>query len=217
VVVQEGGLVDGGSKIMKTPGMKTDGVHLTLTHTSKLRLAEISRPTTVQKLLMVEVGLHGQEANTALQGMVVAVQVASMEATYSGMMKTTAATLIENMTQFQMETMITILESIFAAGVMEMLMNLCFFLQIGHLPSIVMVELVRRCLECMTLCNFLSILMMKTPAMPIAVLEIIPMVPAIAIMNSISAIIDPVKCLGICLIFFALSILLQAFFWVVFQ
>ena len=194
MVVQQDGLVDRGSKIMKTIGMQTDGVHLTLTHTSELGLAEISGPTTVQKLLMVEVGLHDQEANTALQGMVVAVQVGSMEATYTGMMKT-ATTLMENKTQFQ-TTMIAILKSIFAAEVMEMLMNLCFSLQIRHLPSIVMMELVRRCLECAILNNFLSILMMKTPAMPIAVLEIVPMVPVIAIMNSISAIIDLDKMLG---------------------
>ena len=195
MVVQQDGLVDGGSKIMKTTGMKTDGIHLTLTHTSELGLAEISGPTTVQKLLMVEVGLHGQEANTALLGMAVAVQVASMEATYFGMMKT-ATTLMENKFQFQMETMIAIPESIFAAEVMEMLMNLCFSRRIRHSPSTVMVELVRRCVECAILNNFLSILMMKTPAMPIAVLEIVPMVPVIAIMNSISAIIDLDKMLG---------------------
>ena len=180
---------------MKTIGMKTDGVHLTLTHTSELGLAEISGLTTVQKLLMVEVGLHGQEANTALQGMAVAVQVASIQATYSGMMKTTT-TLMENKIQFLTGTMIAIPESIFAAEVMEMLMNLCFSRRIRHSPSTVMVELVRRCVECAILNNFLSILMMKTPAMPIAVLEIVPMVPVIAIMNSISAIIDLDKMLG---------------------
>ena len=195
MVVQQDGLVDRGSKIMKTIGMKTDGLHLTLTHTSELGLAEISGPTTVQKLLMVEVGLHGQEANTALLGMAVAVQVGSMEATYTGMMKT-ATTLMKNKIQFQTESMIAIPKSIFAAEVMEMLMNLCFSLQIRHLPSIVMMELVRRCVECAILNNFLSILMMKTPAMPIAVLEIVPMVPVIAIMNSISAIIDLDKMLG---------------------
>ena len=44
MVVQRGGLVDGDSKIMKTTIMKTDGVHLTLTHTLELGLAEISGP-----------------------------------------------------------------------------------------------------------------------------------------------------------------------------
>ena len=181
--------MDGGSKTMRTIITKTDGVHLTLTHTLELGLAEISKPTTVQKLPMVGVDLHGQEASTALQDMVVAVQMASIKATYTGMMKT-AATLMENMTQFQMGTMIAIPESIFAAEVMVMLMNQCFSLQIRHLLSTVMMELVRRYWECTTLYSFLYILMMKTPAMPIAVLEIIPMVPVIVIMNSISAIID---------------------------
>ena len=111
--------MDGGSKTMRTITTKTDGVHLTLTHILELGLAEISKPTTVQKLPMVRVDLHGQEASTALQGMVVAVQVASIKATCTGMMKT-ATTLIENMTQFQMETMIVIPESIFAAEVMVM-------------------------------------------------------------------------------------------------
>ena len=186
--------MDGGSKIMKTTGMQTDGDHLTLTHTLELGLAEISRPTTVQKLPMVGVDLHGQEGNTALQGMAAAVQAASMEATCTGMMKT-AATLMANMTQFQMGAMIAIPESIFAAEVMVMLTNLCFFLQIRHLLSTVMMELVRRCWECATLYSFLYILMMKTPAMPITVLEIILMVPAIVIMNSISAIMSPDKML----------------------
>ena len=181
--------MDGGSKTMRTIITKTDGVHLTLTHILELGLAEISRPTTVQKLPMVGVDLHGQEASTALQGMEAAVQVASMEATCTGMMKT-AATLIENMTQFQMGAMIAIPKSIFAAEVMVMLTNQCFSLQIRHLLSTVMMELVRRYWECTTLYSFLYILMMKTPAMPIAVLEIIPMVPVIVIMNSISAIID---------------------------
>ena len=194
MVVQQDGLVDGGSKTMRTAGMQTDGVHQTLSPTSDLTMAEISRPTTVQKLFMVGVDLHGQEANTALQGMVVAVQVASMAATCTGMMKT-ATTLMENMTQFQMGAMIAILESIFAAEVMVMLTIPCFSLQIRHLLSTAMMEPVRRCWECATLCSFLYILMMKTPAMPITVLEIILMVPAIVIMNSISAIIDPDKML----------------------
>ena len=201
MVVQQDGLVDGGSKTMRTAGMQTDGDHLTLTHTSDLIMAEISRPTTVQKLLMVGVDLHGPKANTALQGMAVAVQVASMKATCTGMMKT-VTTLMENMIQFQMGAMIAILESIFAAEVMVMLMNLCFSLQIRHLLSTAMMEPVRRCWECATLCSFLYILMMKTPAMPITVLEIIPMVPAIVIMNSISAIIDPDKMLRHLLNFF---------------
>ena len=111
--------MDGGSKTMRTIITKTDGVHLTLTHTLELGLAEISKPTTVQKLPMVGVDLHGQEASTALQGMAAAVQVASIKATCTGMMKT-AATLMENMTQFQMGTMIAIPESIFAAEVMVM-------------------------------------------------------------------------------------------------
>jgi len=143
---------------------------------------------------MVGVDLHGQEGNTALQDMAGAVQVASMEATCTGMMKT-VATLIENMTQFQMGTMIVIPESIFAAEVMVTLMNQCFSLQIRHLLSTVMMEPVRRYWECTTLYSFLYILMMKTPAMPIPVPEIILMVPAIVIMNSISAIIDPDKML----------------------
>ena len=192
MVVQQGGLVDGGSKIMKTTGMKTDGVHLTLTRTSELGLAEISGHTTVQKLLVARANLHGPEANTALQGMVVAVQVGSMEATYTGMMKT-ATTLMENKIQFQTEIMIAIPEFIIAAEVMVMLTNRCFSLPKRHLLSTALVEPVRRCLECTILYSFLYILMMKTPAMPIPVLETVLMVPAIAIMNSISAITAPVK------------------------
>ena len=98
--MQQGGLVDGDSKTMKTTGMQIDGVHLTLTHTSELGLSEISRPITVQKLLVAPANLHGPEANTALQGMVVAVQVGSTEATYTGMMKI-ATTLMQNKIQFQ--------------------------------------------------------------------------------------------------------------------
>ena len=122
MVVQWVGLVDGDSKIMRTIITKTDGVHLTLTHTLELGLAETSEPTTVQKLSVAPVNLHGQEANTALQGMAAAVQVASMEATYTGMMKT-VATLMENKIQFQMGTMIAIPEFIIAAEEMVMLMN----------------------------------------------------------------------------------------------
>ena len=104
---------------MRTTIMKTDGVHLTLTHTSELGLAEISG---LQKLSVAPVNSHGPEANTALQGMVAAVQLASMEATYTGMTKT-AATLMENKIQFQMGIMIAIPEFIVAAEVMVMLMN----------------------------------------------------------------------------------------------
>ena len=39
---------------MKTTEMQTHGVHLALTHTSDLSLAEISKPTTVQKLPVVQ-------------------------------------------------------------------------------------------------------------------------------------------------------------------
>ena len=138
---------------MKTTGMITDGVHLTLTHTSELGLAEISGPTTVQKLLMVEVGLHGQEANTALLGMAVAVQVGSMEATYTGMMKT-ATILMQNKIQFQMGAMIAIPGYIIAAEVMVMLTNRCFSLPKRHLLSTALVEPVRRCWECMILYSF---------------------------------------------------------------
>ena len=122
MVVQQGGLVDGDSKTMKTTGMQIDGVHLTLTHTSELGLAEISRSITVQKLLVAPVNLHGPETNTALQGMVVAVQVGSMEATYTGMMKT-ATTLMQNKIQFQTGIMIAIPEYIIAAELMVMLTN----------------------------------------------------------------------------------------------
>ena len=192
MVVQRGGLVDGGSRTMRTTIMQTDGVHLTLTHTSELGLAEISGPTTVQKLSVAPVNSNGPEANTALQGMVAAVQLASMEATFIGMTKT-AATLMENKIQFQMGAMIAIPEFIIAAEVMEMLMNRCFSLQKRHLLSTAMVEPVRRCWECTTLYSFLYILMTKIPAMPILVLETVLMVPAIAIMSSISAITVPVK------------------------
>ena len=146
MVVQRGGLVDGDSKTMKTTITKTDGVHLTLTHTLELGLAETSESTTVQKLSVAPVNLHGQEANTALQGMAAAVQVASMEATYTGMTKT-VATLMENKIQFQMGTMIAIPEFIIAAEEMVMLMNRCFFLQNRHLLSTAMVDAVRRCWE----------------------------------------------------------------------
>ena len=149
MVVQRGGLVDGDSKIMRTIITKTDGVRLTLTHTLELGLlglVEISGPTTVQKLSVAPVSLHGQEANTALQGMVAAVQVASMEATCTGMTKT-VATLMENKIQFQMGTMIAIPEFIIAAEEMVMLMNRRFFLQNRHLLSTAMVEPVRRCWE----------------------------------------------------------------------
>jgi len=44
-----------------------------------------------------------------------------------------------------------------------------------------------------TLYSFLYTLMIKTPAMQTPVLEIVLMVPATVIMNSISEIIDPVK------------------------
>ena len=186
---------------MRTAEMQTVGVHLTLTHTSKLGLAEISGPTTVQKLLVPPVNLHGPEANTALQGMVVDVQVGSMEATYTGMMKT-ATILMQNKTQFQMGDMITIPEYIIAAEVMVMLTNRCFSLPKRHLLSTALVEPVRRCWECMILYSFLYILMMKTLAMPIPVLETVPMVPAIAIMNSIFAITAPVKKLRIVLALF---------------
>ena len=168
-----------------------EGVHL-LTHTSELSLAEISRPTTVQKLPMAAVDLHGQEANTALQGMVAAVQLALLKASCNGMMKT-ATTLMENKIQFQMGTMIAIPEFIIVAEVMVMLMNRCFSLQIRHLLSTAMVEPVRRCWECVTLYTFLYILMMKTPAMPIPVLETVLMVPAITIISSTSVITTPVK------------------------
>ena len=177
---------------MKTTEMQTHGAHLTLTHTSDLSLAEISKPITVQKLPVVQAALYGREGNTALQGMAAAVLVASMEATYTGMMKI-ITTLMENKIQFPMGTMIAILESIIAAEVMVTLMNLCFYLQIRHLLSIVMMEPARRYWECVTLYSSLYTLMMKTPAMPTPVLEIVPMVPATVIMNSISAIIVPDK------------------------
>ena len=67
---------------------------------------------------MAPVNSHGPHANTALQGMVAAVQLASMEATYTGMMKTAAA----------------IPEFIIAAEVMVMLMNRCFFSKKGIFP-----------------------------------------------------------------------------------
>ena len=82
---------------------------------------------------MAPVNSHGPEANTALQGMVAAVQLASMEATYTGMMKT-VATLMENKIQFKMGTMIAIPEFIIAAEVMLMLMNRCFFSKNGIFP-----------------------------------------------------------------------------------
>ena len=124
--------------------------------------------------------------------MVAAVQLASMEATYTVVMKT-AATLMKNKIQFQMGTMIAIAEFIIAAEVMVVLTNLCFFLQKRHLLSTGMVEPVRRCWECVTLYSFLYILMMKTPAMPIPALQTVLMVHGIVIMNSTSAIIAPVK------------------------
>ena len=62
-----------------------------------------------------------------------------------------------------------------------------------HLLSTTMMEPVRRCWKCVTLCTFLYILMMKTPAMPIPVLQTVLMVLAIVIMNSTSATIAPVK------------------------
>ena len=57
-----------------------------------------------------------------------------------------------------------------------------------HLLSTTMMEPVRRCWKCVTLCSFLYILMMKTPALPIPVLLT---VLAIVIMNSTSATNSP--------------------------
>ena len=133
--------------------------------------------------------------NYCMQGMAAAVQVASMEATYTGMMKT-VATLMENKIQFQMGTMIAIPEFIIAAEVMVMLMNWCFFLQSRHLFSTAMVEPVRSCLEWVTLCSFLYILMTKTPAMPVFCSGNHPDGPCNRNHELISAITAPVKRLG---------------------
>ena len=112
-------------------------VHPILTHTSDLTLAEISKPsyycTETSSGTSSFIILLWPRGNTTLQGMAAAVLVASMEA----LIKTT---LTENKIQFQTGTMIAII----AAEVMVMLMNLCFYLQIRHLLSTVMMEPSRR-------------------------------------------------------------------------